>query len=160
VPYVILEARDRIGGRIYTSPGPVELGAEFVHGKPPVLCDLLERAQVRTVTVDGGQRCYENGRLKECEDTAEEASETLLKQPIASDMPFLGVPLFKPAEPDRAKACGRILFRVPDAYHAVPAFLSHGLNVRLSTPVRRIRWREGNVEVRVNGGTCTRRKPL
>ncbi|MEP6686705.1 MAG: NAD(P)/FAD-dependent oxidoreductase [Gemmatimonadales bacterium] len=43
---VVLEARDRIGGRIHTvdDPGlhyPVELGAEFVHGRPAVLLDLI-----------------------------------------------------------------------------------------------------------------------
>jgi monoamine oxidase len=37
---VILEARDRVGGRIFTHwdekvNAPVELGAEFIHGKPP-----------------------------------------------------------------------------------------------------------------------------
>ena len=36
---VILEARDRVGGRIFTQwdekvKAPVELGAEFIHGKP------------------------------------------------------------------------------------------------------------------------------
>jgi monoamine oxidase len=35
-----LEAKDRVGGRILTihdplSPLPIELGAEFVHGRPP-----------------------------------------------------------------------------------------------------------------------------
>jgi monoamine oxidase len=45
----VLEARDRIGGRIHTihhpdgSP-PVELGAEFVHGRPPETLALVERA--------------------------------------------------------------------------------------------------------------------
>jgi monoamine oxidase len=43
---VLLEARDRIGGRIYTvdDPGlnlPVELGAEFVHGRPAELVALI-----------------------------------------------------------------------------------------------------------------------
>jgi len=37
---VVLEARGRIGGRIFTrhlpsTPSPIELGAEFVHGRPP-----------------------------------------------------------------------------------------------------------------------------
>ena len=36
----ILEARDRIGGRIFSKhdpvcDAPVELGAEFIHGRPP-----------------------------------------------------------------------------------------------------------------------------
>ena len=43
---LVLEARDRIGGRIHTvnDPGlahPVELGAEFVHGRPSDLVDLI-----------------------------------------------------------------------------------------------------------------------
>ncbi|MGH2517573.1 MAG: flavin monoamine oxidase family protein, partial [Ktedonobacterales bacterium] len=45
----ILEARDRIGGRIYTlhPPGgglPVELGAEFVHGMPRETLDIVRAA--------------------------------------------------------------------------------------------------------------------
>jgi monoamine oxidase len=40
VNVIVLEARDRIGGRIYTlhdenSPLPIELGAEFIHGRSP-----------------------------------------------------------------------------------------------------------------------------
>lgn len=40
LPVVVLEARDRIGGRMFTQtvPGgdaPIELGAEFIHGHPP-----------------------------------------------------------------------------------------------------------------------------
>ena len=43
---VVLEARDRIGGRIHTvdDPGlklPIELGAEFVHGRPKDLVELI-----------------------------------------------------------------------------------------------------------------------
>jgi monoamine oxidase len=196
VPYLILEARDRIGGRIYTSrsplwSGPVELGAEFVHGRPPVLWNLLERAQLRTVTVDGEQRCYENGSLQECEDIEEEAGETLLKKPIASDMPFSEflassrlnptsrrhvagyIEGFNAADMTRASTealkrqqeaedavQGDELFRILDGYDAVPAFLCRGLNVRLSTPVRHVRWREGDVEVRVDGGTLHAKKAI
>jgi len=37
---IVLEARDRVGGRIFTQqvagyPLPIELGAEFIHGRPP-----------------------------------------------------------------------------------------------------------------------------
>src|SRR5207248_4829808 len=43
----VLEARDRIGGRAYTSydlaDHPVELGAEFIHGENVVTWKLLER---------------------------------------------------------------------------------------------------------------------
>jgi monoamine oxidase len=46
---LLLEARDRIGGRIHTLnlpgfPHPIELGAEFIHGESPELWELLHRA--------------------------------------------------------------------------------------------------------------------
>src|SRR5260221_9444819 len=48
----VLEARDRIGGRIFTdqsTPSPVELGAEFVHGKPKAIWSILEKARLEVV---------------------------------------------------------------------------------------------------------------
>jgi len=45
---VVLEARNRIGGRINThfDRFPIELGAEFVHGKPPETLTIVERAHL------------------------------------------------------------------------------------------------------------------
>jgi monoamine oxidase len=53
---VVLEARDRIGGRIHTvdDPGlnyPVELGAEFVHGRPTELLELIRELDLTLETV-------------------------------------------------------------------------------------------------------------
>jgi monoamine oxidase len=46
---LLLEARERLGGRVHTQhePGaaPVELGAEFVHGRPGEIWELLRGAQ-------------------------------------------------------------------------------------------------------------------
>jgi len=49
----VLEARNRIGGRIHTIydkvfSAPVELGAEFVHGNLPVTLELLKEAGIPT----------------------------------------------------------------------------------------------------------------
>ena len=46
---ICLEARDRIGGRIFTvhdqeSPIPIDLGAEFIHGKPRETWNIIESA--------------------------------------------------------------------------------------------------------------------
>lgn len=46
---LILEARDRIGGRIYPLPEsewgyPAQGGGEFVHGEAPITCSLIEEA--------------------------------------------------------------------------------------------------------------------
>lgn len=55
---VLLEARDRFGGRIYTHsssglPYPIELGAEFIHGDAPVTKELLRAAGVIAVDATG-----------------------------------------------------------------------------------------------------------
>jgi monoamine oxidase len=49
---VVIEARDRIGGRVFTLTGrtvaaPIELGAEFVHGKPPELGKIAQAANLK-----------------------------------------------------------------------------------------------------------------
>src|ERR1700730_15070654 len=52
----LLEARDRLGGRIYTqhtAQYPVELGAEFVHGKPEEILALAAEAGVPIVPIQG-----------------------------------------------------------------------------------------------------------
>jgi monoamine oxidase len=52
---LILEARDRIGGRIHTdfsfADFPVELGAEFIHGERTVTHDLVNQAGLATIPV-------------------------------------------------------------------------------------------------------------
>jgi monoamine oxidase len=64
----VLEARDRIGGRIFTlhpddSASPVELGAEFVHGRPPELLRLLDDAGATLPSIEGVDACYAHGSL-------------------------------------------------------------------------------------------------
>jgi monoamine oxidase len=70
----ILEARDRIGGRIFTlHPGevnfPVELGAEFIHGRPPELLDLLRDANTNLQHAGGVDSCFRDGKLSRCEES-------------------------------------------------------------------------------------------
>jgi monoamine oxidase len=52
----ILEARERVGGRILTLrdplvPVPVELGAEFIHGRPPEIWEIVEAAPLAACDV-------------------------------------------------------------------------------------------------------------
>ncbi|MDB4911888.1 MAG: amine oxidase [Gemmatimonadetes bacterium] len=52
----VLEARDRIGGRIFThrdprAPAPIELGAEFVHGSAPEVMAIVREAGLLAVDV-------------------------------------------------------------------------------------------------------------
>ncbi len=67
---IVVEARDRVGGRILTTKlgrvDAVELGAEFVHGEPPELCSLLQEARAQRVELQGSQLCWRNGSLSVC----------------------------------------------------------------------------------------------
>src|SRR2546423_7030002 len=64
----VLEARDRIGGRIYTLhdgrvPHAIELGAEFVHGSAEGLVALAKEARLAAFTIEGDHRRPRGGRL-------------------------------------------------------------------------------------------------
>jgi monoamine oxidase len=71
---VVLEARNRVGGRIHSlqlDTGVVELGAEFVHGKDPELWALIEEAGAETVEREGAMlREDADGKLSRDEDVA------------------------------------------------------------------------------------------
>jgi monoamine oxidase len=69
---VLIEARNRIGGRIFTEhvstgsavgPVSVELGAEFIHGLPPVTWNLIQEAQLKTYELEGAQPLFTHGRF-------------------------------------------------------------------------------------------------
>jgi len=63
----ILEARDRLGGRILPVDG-MDLGAEFVHGTPRVTMDLLAKAGSAFVETDGEHWMGEGGSLTPLDD--------------------------------------------------------------------------------------------
>lgn len=55
---LILEARERLGGRIFTtydpvSNAPIELGAEFIHGRPPEIWNLLHLENIEAKEMQG-----------------------------------------------------------------------------------------------------------
>ena len=58
VETIILEARNRIGGRVHTVYDPrvavpIEVGAEFVHGDPPEILNLVKAAGLDVVETGG-----------------------------------------------------------------------------------------------------------
>ncbi len=76
----VLEARNRIGGRIYTSRHaggglPVELGAEFVHGRPPETFAIARAAGLTLYERSGASWSSFNGHLGQEEDEDEEEDE-------------------------------------------------------------------------------------
>jgi monoamine oxidase len=89
----VLEARDRIGGRIFTRdepdlPVPLELGAEFVHGKAPATVQWL--AKRTTTLVDAAQNHWmlRAGKLRPSDDLFAELKAQLGKARPRHDLPF------------------------------------------------------------------------
>ncbi len=66
----ILEARNRLGGRMFTTHDPelgvpIELGAEFIHGRPPEILQRLPDAKISEV--DGDHWCVKDGKIGGCD---------------------------------------------------------------------------------------------
>ena len=65
---LVLEARDRVGGRILTlrDQGEIlELGAEFIHGRPAELWDLIGEARLETYALDGKRLLLQERKAEE-----------------------------------------------------------------------------------------------
>jgi monoamine oxidase len=66
---LLLEARDRIGGRVWThheidTSAPVELGAEFIHGQIPQTLKLLHEAGEAALSTEGGHWTLHHGKVR------------------------------------------------------------------------------------------------
>ncbi|MBV9880649.1 MAG: FAD-dependent oxidoreductase [Gemmatirosa sp.] len=96
---VVLEARDRIGGRVHTvhAPGlasPIELGAEFVHGTPHELWELIEAAALPVCDAVEEHLTFDGARIGGRESFSDEIGEVLgtlddwLRQPERADQTF------------------------------------------------------------------------
>jgi monoamine oxidase len=170
---VVLEARDRIGGRVHTvhdplTPVPIELGAEFVHGAHPVLWNLLRAAVVPVLELEGGgpdgMRAVFKAMAQEPEQSfgqfidAFQAPEQV-KQAVtgyiegfnAASKDLVSIEWLLQEKRAADSIEGDRSFRVLSGYDSVPKFLARGLDVRLSTPVREVRWTPGLVTVEADG---------
>ena len=84
----VLEARDRVGGRILTRRGgrwpmPVELGAEFVQGRVRALLTLAQQAGLPIVELDGARWQSRSGQLVRADDFAAPVEKILSRLPHA-----------------------------------------------------------------------------
>src|SRR5215469_13081577 len=67
----LIEARDRIGGRVFTQHDPtldhaVELGAEFVHGMPPEIWLPAQQHNLTMIEGAGDLWCSLDDKLQPC----------------------------------------------------------------------------------------------
>jgi monoamine oxidase len=170
---VVLEARERCGGRILTlhdpsSPVPLELGAEFVHGLDAGLHDLLRECGATVVEQEGehlGSGDWEEmGKVFDAMAAAPEQSfgefiGTVEVSESAKQSAIGYVEGFNAAFKENVSVDWLNLqddddtgFRVREGYDAVPNYLARGLDIRYSTPVRRIRWKTAEVVAETDSG--------
>jgi monoamine oxidase len=127
---IVLEARDRIGGRILTHhdarvPVPIEMGAEFVHGEAPETHRLLRAAGEIVLDVAGEPWERKGGRLQPAQEYWRQVDRVLAR--IRKDSPDLSLEDWLAKKPGGASlARGRTLARrFVQGFHAAdPARVS------------------------------------
>jgi len=178
---LVVEARDRVGGRCLTRrlpgiPAPVELGAEFIHGRPAATLSLLKRANIPAVDSTRTQRIALDGRLLDANIFAQ-AQRIARHPPKGRDLSFraflarqrlpkltrmlatMMVQGFDAADPGRVSAreiveewsgggLGVSQQRPQGGYGPLMAFLANQVQVQLGTVVHAVRWKRSSVEVR------------
>ena len=92
----VLEANNRLGGRIHTiqPPGflrPVEEGAEFIHGKLPITMELMKEAGIKYQRVEGSMVRVKNGEWSTQEEFTIGWDELMKRmKELQEDMPLAG----------------------------------------------------------------------
>jgi monoamine oxidase len=178
---LVVEARDRIGGRCLTRrlPGvtaPVELGAEFIHGRPQATFALMKKAGVTPVDSTRTQLVSFEGKLRAV-NIFVQAQRVAQRKVAGKDISFktflsrqrlprltrtlatMMVQGFDAADPRLASAreiveewsgggLGASQPRAWGGYGPLLEFLARETTVQLHTAVRAIRWKRSSVEVR------------
>jgi monoamine oxidase len=98
----LLEARDRVGGRVWTvrdsaSPVPIELGAEFIHGRPPETWQIVRAANLMTYEAAGEFWRSQGGALEPGDEPWDE-SDTIFERMERWDGPDLSFQAFLEAQ--------------------------------------------------------------
>jgi monoamine oxidase len=179
---LVLEARSRIGGRCLTLrhpslDAPVELGAEFIHGRPDATVALLKKMKTKAVESTRTQRMLWNGRLvsvdafsaaraavQDFHESRDLSFHALLNRqnlpPLTRTLATMMVQGFDAADPRKvsardiaeewgAEAIGASQARPRGGYGPLLDKLAgSGARLQLQTAVREVRWRRGRVEVR------------
>jgi monoamine oxidase len=178
---LLVEARNRIGGRCLTRrlpgiPVPVELGAEFIHGRPEATMSLLKQAGIPPVDSTRTQLVAFDGKLRAV-NIFTQAQRVARKELTGRDVSF-EVFLRKQRVPRLTRTLATMMVQGFDA--ADPRLISarevieewsgeglgasqprpqggygpfleslanRGARLQLETVVRRIRWSRRSVEV-------------
>jgi monoamine oxidase len=146
----LLEARDRLGGRIYThhtAQFPVELGAEFVHGRPEEILGLAAEAAAPIVPVQGSFRRKIGGAWADAGHLMEEVDQLFAKLPAGEPDQSFQYYLDRSGTNEKVK---QQALRYVEGFHAAePSLISARSLVRDSRAEEAI---EGDHQYRIASG--------
>lgn len=127
---MVLEARDRLGGRMFTRPDPgsalpIELGAEFIHGDSPLTRELLRIGGATTIDIGDVFWRLADGRLM-LDDEGNEATSKIiaLARDLGEDTSVEAILQRALAEPALREAVTRTRMMVEGFDAADPAIAS------------------------------------
>jgi|HigsolmetaAR201D_1030396.scaffolds.fasta_scaffold18093_2 Monoamine oxidase len=184
---LVLEARDRVGGRIFSASAPgipeaIELGAEFIHGKPSELMRLLDAAGLEVQAFQGESWCVTRGDWRRCELVVnladligsvtrdQTAADFLATLPVddrtrsqitdyvegfnAADSQELSLMALAVQESPERESQIPFTGRLSSGYSALVKWIadSGAIDIRQNVDVRRIDWKPGQATARWNGG--------
>ncbi|MBZ5492627.1 MAG: FAD-dependent oxidoreductase [Acidobacteriia bacterium] len=137
----LLEARERLGGRIYTrSTGefPAELGAEFVHGRPQEILALAAEGAAPIVPVQGCFRRKINGEWADAGHLMEKVDQLFSRLPKKEPDESFKYYLDRSGEDDSVK---QQALRYVEGFHAADPSLISARSLR----------RDSEAEEAING---------
>jgi monoamine oxidase len=146
----LLEAREHLGGRIYThSTGdfPVELGAEFVHGRPEEILSLAAEGAVPIVPIQGRFRRKINGEWAEAGNLMEKIDRLFGNLPTEEPDESFQYYLDRSGEDDDVK---QHALRYVEGFHAADPSLISARSLRRDSEAEEAI--EGDHQYRVANG--------
>lgn len=142
---VVLEARGRIGGRVFTyrDPAvavPIELGAEFLHGRTEETDSIVQEAGLTVVDVAGEHWLAEHGRFRPVGDFFRKVDKVLGKldehrTPDRTFAEFLAERAARARKPNKGADARRLAMEFVQGFHAAdPALVSERWLAREGDP--------------------------
>jgi monoamine oxidase len=131
IDVVVLEARERIGGRVLTlrdanTSVPIELGAEFIHGAAAELQPILEEAHLAGVDISGKRWHVAGSQLRPLDDFWERLDK-VMRRLDAKRRPDRSFADFLDARPGGRRLASerRLALQFVEGFHAAdPARIS------------------------------------
>jgi monoamine oxidase len=120
---VVLEARDRVGGRVFTqkekrSPAPIELGAEFIHGRSPELWKIATAANLQLYEVSERHWYFEKERVSKSSEFWRTIERLTSKMESSDHDQSLREFLQRLPDDEDSRRAKSILLRYVEGFHA------------------------------------------